>query len=549
MVLITCNAIGDILAVAQLIRDIARALDDARGAAAEYQRLVLQLSIVGTVMEEAHRIADASREDALKTALLAAVRLCHIDIVNASKLLPGYENLSRPTTIGGWTLSRARTSAKKLKWHLLKASDAAILADRLQTSQLRMNSIVVCMNRSSILRNLGQLAGAVGGLSAVSEQDHIRTREEIARSRYHLSKELQDLSASSNIQNANLKQSLHDSTRAINDALQELQTHSRHSASALHQDIVKMALKFSATSSARDRASVERVSDAVINRLNPEGSTLELERQRFLSSLVPFAIVGVTFVAHANIDPRWQTTALWATVCALIMHVLRLQSSPPPSVWRVSENVIILIDALGDRMPIALQLCTSLEHFHSFIENYYTTHERPGQHLVQRGYYELYKAENSEIITSVSWSQHITPGAKIEMGILLRRAGLGLSATIVCPWCKKETYGDGSSTLLSWYRSHTLLHTAANTIFIVWAADVRLTRQRRLPTAIIDLQTLRAQMKDMRLSFLLFTRINLTTRHQPRIPILSQQSTQMPVEKTTLGSGSSRLHMRSCESV
>ena len=44
MVPITCNAVGDILALATLVLDVIRALNDARGSASEYRTFVDELA-------------------------------------------------------------------------------------------------------------------------------------------------------------------------------------------------------------------------------------------------------------------------------------------------------------------------------------------------------------------------------------------------------------------------------------------------------------------------------------------------------------------------
>ena len=83
---ISCNAFGDIVAVVQLVRDIIRALDDARGAADEYGQFVHVLTSLGTVMDQVYRLAKDHPDDGLREAVLEEVRRVCVDISNATDI-------------------------------------------------------------------------------------------------------------------------------------------------------------------------------------------------------------------------------------------------------------------------------------------------------------------------------------------------------------------------------------------------------------------------------------------------------------------------------
>ncbi|VDC06490.1 unnamed protein product [Peniophora sp. CBMAI 1063] len=430
---ITFNAIGDILALAQLLRDIALALDDARGSAAHCQRFAHELRLLGAVIADVHRIAEASLDDALQDATLGEVRLCYEELARAAKLLPDSERLMN-MTVGGSLPSRARLAASKLQWRFLKAPDADALALRFHDVYLRLTILIGTFNCRSIEQGVTELSGELHGLSTVAEHEHSFTREEMRRSV------------------ARSQTSINESSRMIMDAIQQSHTRNREDASALRRDMVTMSQKLLAATSSQDMAIVERTSDALLDRLSIFPSTNELEHwrfQQFVSSLVPLAAFGAAVVAQSNIDPKWRTTALWTTICALLVHVLRLQSSLPPTVATARDSVIILVDVLGKKIFVDLQLCNSLEHFNGFIDSYFTTQGLPGQDLIQKGAYELYGSDNHQALTSRTWSQYIAPGVRIEMGILLHRAGSDRSAPVLCPWCHTEALEDVSSSLYS----------------------------------------------------------------------------------------------------
>ena len=60
MVPITCNAVGDILALAMLVLDVIRALNDAKGSASEYRVSVDELNGLRTILAAAARVAQDS---------------------------------------------------------------------------------------------------------------------------------------------------------------------------------------------------------------------------------------------------------------------------------------------------------------------------------------------------------------------------------------------------------------------------------------------------------------------------------------------------------
>ncbi|VDC00987.1 unnamed protein product [Peniophora sp. CBMAI 1063] len=187
---ITFNAIGDILALAQIVYDIVQALNDSvHGAAAECQRFAHELKLLGAVIVIAHRAANTSPDDVLKEALLTEVRLCYAEIVEAGKLLPGFDTLLRTST-GATVWDRARAVAKKLKWHFMKASDAATFTDRFHAVHLRLNVLVGSLNQGVVTDGFAHLSLKFEETSDVSRRHHLLTHREIAQSTSRLSEEL-----------------------------------------------------------------------------------------------------------------------------------------------------------------------------------------------------------------------------------------------------------------------------------------------------------------------------------------------------------------------
>ena len=80
MIPITCNAVGDILALAELLVDVVRALNDARGSALEYRTFTRELDGLRTMLTTAARVAEDSADRALRDEIIREVDQCGRDV-------------------------------------------------------------------------------------------------------------------------------------------------------------------------------------------------------------------------------------------------------------------------------------------------------------------------------------------------------------------------------------------------------------------------------------------------------------------------------------
>ncbi|KZV61204.1 hypothetical protein PENSPDRAFT_759573 [Peniophora sp. CONT] len=152
---ITCNAIGDIAAVVQLIRGIVVALNDAHGAVEEYKQFIHVLKALGTVLGEVYDLAKASQNESLCQAVLEEVQRCCMDINNAHNSIANFEKLEETPTRATRGV-RAGLVLTKLRWHFMKASDAARYAKRFSESHHRLNSYIGLLNHHSMSQLLGE---------------------------------------------------------------------------------------------------------------------------------------------------------------------------------------------------------------------------------------------------------------------------------------------------------------------------------------------------------------------------------------------------------
>ncbi|VDB85852.1 unnamed protein product [Peniophora sp. CBMAI 1063] len=391
---ITCNAIGDIIAVVQLIRDIVVALDDARGAAEEYKQFTRVLSALGTVMGEVYDLAKASCNEILKQAVLEEVQLCCIDINNAHKSISGYGKLEKIAARS--TRNTTRGVFLKLQWHLLRASDAAKYAQRFDDSHQRLNSFISLLGHQST--------------SHLLEEQQLQLRALQVQSR-----------------------ALRESTKKIGDvalsALGQVSSMSR-------QQIVEQTISrpfFAVPHDRRVASRVRRVADMIFDSLAPD--TPRDRRDRFLSLLAPFFVAGAAFVVHNNVGLQWQATGLWSAICALVAQVLWLQSSTPMHPGFGLENGVLLIGLLGEEITVPSHFCSSYEYFHGFLCLFYS--KIPGAvDFVPCKRYELYKAGTSWLVSEDNWTACMRPGICIEMGLL--HIYYFQSDGPKCPYCDWE---------------------------------------------------------------------------------------------------------------
>ncbi|VDB85856.1 unnamed protein product [Peniophora sp. CBMAI 1063] len=390
---ITCNAIGDIFAVVQLIRDIVVALDDARGAAEEYKQFTRVLSALGTVMGEVYDLATASCNEALKQAVLEEVQLCCIDINNAHNSIAKFDRLEGDTSV---RTSRAGTLFAKLHWHFLKASDAAKYAKRFSECHQRLGIYIGLLSHQS--------------LSLLLKEQ-----------RYHLSVVPTQSRAA---------RGPADRIEAVAlSAFQQIPSISR-------QQVAEQTLSrpfFARPHDRRVASRVKRVADMIFDVLSPD--TPRDQHDRFSSLLAPFIVTGAAFLVHTNVSSEWQATGFWTTICALVVQVLWLQSSTPKCPGFSRENGIHLIGLVGEDIILPYHCCFTFEEVHEFLNLIYSKMSGASDY-VPRKCYELYQAGTSSLISADNWAACIQPGICMEMGLL--DIGYFEDNVARCPYCSCE---------------------------------------------------------------------------------------------------------------
>lgn len=118
---ITFGAVGDIISVCLLVKDLVDCLDKARGSKAEYQSLTRELWILDRVLLEIDLIArthggGASPElEALCVTAKKAVDECKVLVSDFLKRLKTYQSSFEE---GGPSTNLAKTTAMKFRWRI-----------------------------------------------------------------------------------------------------------------------------------------------------------------------------------------------------------------------------------------------------------------------------------------------------------------------------------------------------------------------------------------------------------------------------------------------
>jgi hypothetical protein len=93
MFIISCNAVGDIITIASIVPDIARALNDACGSIAKYCAFIAELETMPTTLNAILRLALDYTDEELRQRVVREVDLSCKDIEDAFKRISSLSSL------------------------------------------------------------------------------------------------------------------------------------------------------------------------------------------------------------------------------------------------------------------------------------------------------------------------------------------------------------------------------------------------------------------------------------------------------------------------
>jgi hypothetical protein len=131
-------SIGDFIAVATLIKDIASALQESGGARDDYQELERELELLELALSAVKSLTGPpQRQSEIMAIKLVALSCRHSLDVFYANIKKYNQNLSVTSRV-----SRMRASGKMLQWGLLMQSDIAKLRSYITTHVGNMNTLI-----------------------------------------------------------------------------------------------------------------------------------------------------------------------------------------------------------------------------------------------------------------------------------------------------------------------------------------------------------------------------------------------------------------------
>ncbi|KZV61775.1 hypothetical protein PENSPDRAFT_274540 [Peniophora sp. CONT] len=152
MIPITCNAVGDILALATLVVDVARALNDARGSSSEYRSFIHELNAVHAMLTSAARIAEDSIDGALRDQIIRTVDQCGGDIQRALARLAKFSTLGCDGVAGDGLRLKLKRNWYKVEWRFLQRDEAQTFQKELTMATQRLTTLLVISDADGAVR-------------------------------------------------------------------------------------------------------------------------------------------------------------------------------------------------------------------------------------------------------------------------------------------------------------------------------------------------------------------------------------------------------------
>ena len=143
MIPITCNAVGDIIALTTLVLDAIRALNDARGSAAEHRKFKNELKGLHTILEAAARVANDSANGGLREEIIREVDECGQDVQEALERIAKFSAMETP---GDGVRARAARTRYKLEWRFARRDEVQTARKELAMATQRLTTLLVLSN-------------------------------------------------------------------------------------------------------------------------------------------------------------------------------------------------------------------------------------------------------------------------------------------------------------------------------------------------------------------------------------------------------------------
>ena len=143
---VTFGAVGDIISVCILTKDLVACLDECRGSSAEYQAVIRELWILERALLEVEKLSRSCDQtvelNALAVTVSGAVDQCKTLITGFQKRIEKYRNPLKADSSEGLI----RKTVTKIRWHVSEKEDLARFRAKIGAHSSSINMLLLVVN-------------------------------------------------------------------------------------------------------------------------------------------------------------------------------------------------------------------------------------------------------------------------------------------------------------------------------------------------------------------------------------------------------------------
>ncbi|KZV62432.1 ankyrin [Peniophora sp. CONT] len=325
MIPITCNAVGDILALATLVLDIGRALNESRGSPSDYRTLVGELNSLNIVLSSVGRVSQLTADIDLRKEIVHEADRCGQDVQRALERIFKFSVLGRGNDRNDALQVKLKRQWYKLEWRFGHRSHIKEVRADLATATQRLAAYLVISN-----------ADGIQGLRvSISSQINAMTAQ--------ICTSFLEQFASAAVRDAELSRTVHSNAAALGELL---------------------------------LASRRPMFELITSRDGLDSSKAAVA-----------ALLCVVIFTTRNTSRPIDFALLLAAFTILMCSMARDARTMVSDVKYTQSNSITLNDAMGRRLVLPLELCETPELFHSTLVNLFS--RTNGRWFIDAHRYEL----------------------------------------------------------------------------------------------------------------------------------------------------------------
>ncbi|KZV74381.1 hypothetical protein PENSPDRAFT_204117 [Peniophora sp. CONT] len=356
---ITCNAVGDIIALATFVLDIIRALDETRGSVPEYSDFVGELRAMHTMLVAVVRISQDTMDGVLRKEIVSEVDHCGKDVQRALARIVRFSALESAGARSSSMRVQLARQWYKLEWRFSQRGKSEVVRAELRAATQRLTTLLVISNAD----------GAARFRNLLADQFRALVEREAANS---------------------------CAMGGIRSSLCELQISSR-----------------------RDHAFVDELFRSAPNGID--------------SRTVAVAVLCAAVCAMHGTNRTVPTALLLIAIYILSRSGMHHARALPKEVSYTEMNALTLLDALGRRMVLPLELCETYDIFHATLVNLFS--KTNGRWFIDTYAYDLTDAHTDQcVLRDGPWGSIVRTGTKLEMSVIVHQVTSGRELP-QCPWC------------------------------------------------------------------------------------------------------------------